>query len=120
MKIAIPSLDDRGMEAVVCGHFGQAPFFTIVDADTGAVTAMASPGHRDGKTPAQAIAEAGAEVVIGGGMGGRAIELLGNLGIQVFLEGKGTVREMLEAYRQGKLPAASAAASCNGACPGGH
>lgn len=119
MKIAIPSMDDSGMEAAVCGHFGQAPFFTIVDADTDTATAVASPGHAGGKTPAQAIAETGAEVVIGGGMGGRAVQILDSQGIAVYLEAEGTVREALEAHRQGKLPGASEAAECcGGECPG--
>lgn len=114
MKIAIPSMDDGGMDAAVCGHFGQAPFFTIVDADTGAVTTVASPGHQNGKTPAQAIAGIGAQVVLGGGMGGRAIQMLEDQGIAVYLEAEGTVREVLEAHRQGRLPAASEAAECCG------
>ena len=118
MKILIPSMDDSGMESMVSEHFGHAPFFTVVDAGTGAVTAVASPGHQGGRTPAQAIAETGAEVVLGGGMGGRAVQILDSQGIAVFLEAKGTVREALESHRQGKLPAASEAAGCaGGECP---
>ena len=112
MKIAIPSMDGSGMESAVCEHFGQAPFFTIVDTEIGEAIAQVSQGHQDGKTPAQRIAEVGAEVVIGGGMGGQAIQLLGNLGIEVFLEARGTVQQALKAYRQNALPAASEAGAC--------
>lgn len=33
MKIAIPSESDTGLESIRSGHFGHAPFFTIVNFD---------------------------------------------------------------------------------------
>jgi predicted Fe-Mo cluster-binding NifX family protein len=32
MKICIPTHGDEGLEAAVAGHWGRAPFFTLVDA----------------------------------------------------------------------------------------
>ena len=44
MKICLPTLEDTGLEAALCGHFGQAPFFTLVDADTNQVMAQPNRG----------------------------------------------------------------------------
>lgn len=117
MKIAVPSMDDAGMQSPVSAHFGQAPYFTIVDSSTGEAVGHKSGGHSDGKTPAQHLSELDVDVVVGSAMGGRAMELLGNLGMEVFLEAEGTVTDAVEAFRQGKLPAASQAAPCTDPCP---
>jgi predicted Fe-Mo cluster-binding NifX family protein len=118
MKIAIPSMDDRGLQARVADHFGQASFFTIVDTDTDEVTVQANSGHHQGgqQTPASAIAEKGARVVLCSGLGQRAVRFFSEAGIEVFMGAEGTVQETMDTHRQGKLPAASEAA----ACPGHH
>ena len=118
MKIAIPSMDDRGLQAEVAGHFGQASFFTIVDTDTDEVIVQVNSGHhQDGQQPpADIIAETGTRVVLCSGLGVRAVRFFAEAGIEVFMGAEGTVREAIDAHRQGKLPAASEAA----ACPGHH
>jgi predicted Fe-Mo cluster-binding NifX family protein len=112
MKIVIPSMDDRGLQAVVSSHFGQAPFFTVIDDQSREVTSVASPGHQGDKTPAQAIAETGAQVVLCGGMGGRAIQILAAAGVAVFMGAQGTVQQALDAHQRGELPAASEEMAC--------
>ena len=118
MKIAIPSMDDTGLEAPVAEHFGQASCFTIVDPDTGEVTVHPNTGHHQGgqQTPATAIADAGATTVLCGGLGRRAVSFFAEAGIDVFMGAEGTVQETIEAHRNGKLSAATEAA----ACPGHH
>lgn len=119
MRIAVPSMDDRGLRAPVAEHFGQAPYFTIADTESGGVTTHKSPGHVDGKTPAQHLAELDVQVVLAGGMGGRAIQLLEALGMEVFLEAGGSVEEALAAHKQGHLPRAADAGPCSEPCPPG-
>lgn len=34
MRVCIPTVDANGMEAKASGHFGSAPYFTLVDLDT--------------------------------------------------------------------------------------
>jgi len=114
MKIAIPSMDDSGLDAAISQHFGQAPFFTIVDTETEEVEAVASIGHQEDKTPADTITEAGAHVVLCSGMGGRAIQVFAAAEIEVFMGAAGSVRKTLDAYRQGALSAASEDAACQG------
>ena len=116
MKIAIPSMDDSGLSAAISEHFGQTPFFTIVDTEADQVTAIANPGHQGDRTPVDAIADEKAQVVLCSGMGGRAVQFFATAGIEVFMGAEGTVQETMDTHRQGKLPAASEAA----ACPGHH
>ncbi|MFH1568705.1 MAG: NifB/NifX family molybdenum-iron cluster-binding protein [Gemmatimonadota bacterium] len=118
MKICLPTLEDTGLEAALCGHFGQAPFFTLVDADTGRAVSQPNRGthHGGGATPARIIAEAGAEVVLCGGLGQKAVHLLTESGIEIFTGAEGTVRQALEAWRAGRLTAANG----DGACPDGE
>ena len=120
MRIAVPSTDATGMQSPVCEHFGQTPFFTIVDNETQATVVHKNPGHTDGKTPAQHLAELGVQVVLGGGMGGRAIQLLDQLGIEVFLTATGTVADALAAYSQGTLASGAEAGACTDPCPPGE
>ena len=118
MKIAIPSMDDSGLQAAVADHFGQASFFTIVDTDTDEVAVQINSGQHQGgaQTPAELIAEAGTRVVLCSGLGRRAVQFFAEAGIEVFMGAEGTVQEAMDAPRQGKLPAATEAA----ACPGHH
>jgi predicted Fe-Mo cluster-binding NifX family protein len=45
MRICVPAETRDGPTAPVCGHFGSAPWFHIVDLDTGATSLIANAGH---------------------------------------------------------------------------
>jgi len=34
MKLCIPISEDRGLDSPICGHFGSAPAFLLVDTET--------------------------------------------------------------------------------------
>ena len=116
MRIAIPSMDDTGLGAAVASHFGQASFFTVVDADTDEVTVQPNTGHHQGgqQTPATAIADAGVGTVLCGGLGRRAVRFFAEAGIEVFMDAQGTVQDAVDAHRRGELPVANEAAACPG------
>jgi len=120
MKIALPTMTEEGLEATISSHFGQTPFFTYVDSDTGEVSCEPNGGHIQApegmQTPAQAITAKEAGAVICGGLGSRAVEMLAKAGIQVYVGAQGTVQEALDALRNGQLQEASA----SGACPDGE
>ena len=42
MKVAVPSETDQGLESVRSGHFGHAPYMTIVTIEDGKVTGVES------------------------------------------------------------------------------
>lgn len=117
MKVTIPTMDDSGLTSTVCEHFGQASFFVTVDTETNLAEAAPNNGQhhgQGGRTPAEIIVDAGADVVVCGGLGRRAVKLFQDAGVQVFMGAGGTVQEALSALKEERLVAATE----DGACPG--
>ena len=107
MLIAIPTMDDRGLESEVSMHFGRAPFFTFVEVEDGEirdvdVVRVPFEGHGPGDLPSF-IREHGGHVVIAYGMGPRAVEFFERLGIKVVLGASGKVGDVVRAYLGGDL-----------------
>ena len=108
MRIAISAEDNLGLESQVSHHFGRCPFFVVVEIDVKEVTAVEviqNPfyaGHQPGMVP-QFIHEQGANVMISGGMGRKAIGFFQEFGIQPTTGASGTVRETLDRYLDGGM-----------------
>ena len=82
MRIAIPIAQGQ-----LCMHFGHCEQFAFVDVDMKAETILGTkhaspPPHEPGVLPAW-LHEQGVDVVIAGGMGQRAQQLLADSGIEV-------------------------------------
>jgi predicted Fe-Mo cluster-binding NifX family protein len=116
MRICLPTEDERGLESRLCGHFGGAPYLTIVDTATERAEVIArGPDHEHGAcVPAGFAATAGIDAVVCGGMGRRALAALA--GTAVYLSAGGRVGEVLAELKAGRLPRLSA----EEACAGGH
>jgi predicted Fe-Mo cluster-binding NifX family protein len=112
MRIAISADDGNGLDSVVSPHFGRCPYFVLVDLDgqeVKAVNAVNNPfygNHRPGQVPAL-ISSYGVDVMLTGGMGGRAISYFGEFGIQPVTGAAGTVRQSLEGFLGGALQGAA-------------
>ena len=122
MKISVTAENNNGLESTVAQHFGHAPFFIMVEVENGEVTTaqgIANPfaeAHQPGQIPAY-IHEQKANVILSGGMGGRAIDFFEQLGIKAVTGATGTVRQALENYLGGKL---KEAAPCSESVAHGH
>jgi predicted Fe-Mo cluster-binding NifX family protein len=116
IRVAVSSEDNRGLDSVVSPHFGRCPYFVLVDVeghDLRAVNAVENPfygNHQPGQVP-EFVHEQGANVMLAGGMGGRAIQFFRQLGIRAATGASGTVRMALERYLGGELAGAEACAS---------
>ena len=82
MRIAIPTSD-----GLLCPHFGHCEQFTVMDVtpsgtEIAATQMLTPPPHEPGVLP-RWLHEIGATVIIAGGMGGRARDLLEQNGITV-------------------------------------
>lgn len=107
MTICIPTAGASGLNDTVYGHFGSAPYFTIIDADTEAVSVIDNSNREHGHgncAPSAELVERGVHAVACGGMGRRALARLNEAGIRVFLSGAATpaeaVREILTGSTQ--------------------
>jgi predicted Fe-Mo cluster-binding NifX family protein len=112
MRIAVSAEDNKGLDSVVAHHFGRCPYFILVDVENEeikTVQAVSNPfvhGHQPGQVPGF-IQEQKANVMLSGGMGGRAIQFFQAAGIKAATGANGTVRESLERYFGGTLTDAS-------------
>jgi predicted Fe-Mo cluster-binding NifX family protein len=84
MKIAIPTAD-----GLLCAHFGHCQNFTIIDVDTDNKTIVGSevqtpPPHEPGVFPVW-LSQLGCNLIIAGGMGGRAVGMFQQNGIKVII-----------------------------------
>lgn len=122
MKIAVSAETNNGLESVVAHHFGRCPFFALVDVegtDVKAVKVISNPyygAHQPGQVPGF-IHQQNADVMLSGGMGGRAIQFFEQFGIQTATGANGTVQSALESYLDGEL---TGAAPCKESVEHGH
>ncbi|MEW6670985.1 MAG: NifB/NifX family molybdenum-iron cluster-binding protein [Thermodesulfobacteriota bacterium] len=122
MKIAFPVESNKGLESSIYGHFGTAPCFVIVDAESGEVKGVDNRDaqHLHGQCqPLKALGDNPVDAVIVGGIGGGALSRLQASGIRVFRAVGGSLRENMELIRSGKLPEFAAAMTCAGHRHGG-
>ena len=110
-RVAVSADDRNGLDSVVSPHFGRCPYFILVDLDScdvHEVTAVENPyygRHQPGQVP-QFIRKQGADVMLTGGMGRRAIGFFEEYGIHAVTGASGTVRRSLEQYLGGALQSA--------------
>ncbi len=122
MRIAISTETNNGLDSLVAHHFGRCPFFALIDVDgtdVKAVEVIENPffsAHQPGQVPGF-IKEQNADVMLSGGMGGRAIQFFQQFGIQTATGARGTVHQTLESFLGGEL---SGAAPCKESVEHGH
>jgi predicted Fe-Mo cluster-binding NifX family protein len=117
MKIAFPVQQDQGFESQVYGHFGTAPYFVIVDSETGVHETSTNNDvhHLHGQCqPMKALAGNPVDAVVVGGIGGGALMRLQSQGVRVFRAVEGSVKQNLEFIKTGKLPEFSVNMTCAG------
>jgi len=111
MRIAISADNDNGYDSVVSPHFGRCPFFVLVDVEDGTMKTVHTeknpyfPNHQPGQIP-KFISELGADVMLAGGMGRRAIMMFDQLGVQGVTGAYGSIRQAVERYLSGDLTGA--------------
>lgn len=117
MKVCIPTEDQEGLKAKVYGHFGSAPFFTVVDTETLALEIISNAGehHEHGAcNPVGSISGKGVKAVICGGMGAGAVQKLTQAGIDVYISESGTVKTVVVEFKENNLTKISVQGSCSG------
>ena len=117
MKICIPSGSGKGLESEVYGHFGSAPFFTIVETESGKAEVIDNAGavHEHGMcNPAGAIAGKGISAVVCAGMGAGAVSKLKSAGIKVYIGQFKKAAECVEAFKKGEVEEIGSKGSCSG------
>jgi predicted Fe-Mo cluster-binding NifX family protein len=118
MKLCIPTRSDGGLDAESSGHFGSAPWFTLVDTESEELTSIPNPesGRKHGTChPLHRLREAGLDAVVCRNIGRGAYSQLQQQGIAVYTSQRATVSEVLAAAREGTLQPVGLDEACHGA-----
>lgn len=100
MKIAVAS-EGR----MVTEHFGHCEGFAIFGIENNQIKEkvfIPNPGHRPGFLPVF-LHDKGVNVIISGGMGGGAVDIFNEKGIEVITGASGEAEMAVRNYLQGKL-----------------
>ena len=120
--VAIACEGPSGLDGDVSDHFGHATHFVVAEVAGGEVLSarvVAAAPHGEGGPGAPALmAQLKANIVILGGLGPRAADMLSSLGIEVVGGVRGNAGEALRAWVAGTLGQGNS--SCPGHAAGGH
>ncbi|MBN1178916.1 MAG: NifB/NifX family molybdenum-iron cluster-binding protein [Anaerolineae bacterium] len=122
MRIAVSADEGRGLDSAISPHFGRCPYFILVEMEGHEVKTVQNVDnpyyaqHQPGQVPGF-INSLGADVMLTGGMGGRAISFFQQYNIQPVTGAYGTVRHSIEQYLGGAL---KDAAPCRESIAHGH
>jgi|LGVF01.2.fsa_nt_gb Mrp family chromosome partitioning ATPase/predicted Fe-Mo cluster-binding NifX family protein len=100
MKIAVAS--ENG---IVTQHFGHCENFDIYDVENNKIIkseAIPNPGHKPGFLPVF-LHDLGTNVIISGGMGGGAVDIFNEKGIEVITGATGSSNDAASEYIKGNL-----------------
>lgn len=106
MILCIPTNNDQGFDATLSSHFGRAPWFTIIDSETGSVKLIRNDeGHHihGACVPTEEIVRNRVDGVLCRGIGRGASARLAAEGIDVYITEASVVSSSLEALKAGKV-----------------
>ena len=106
MKICFPTTQNQGMSSQVFEHFGSAPMFLLVDAETGEVEEHDNMdrGHAHGNCqPLRAIEGQDVDAIVVGAIGRGALAGLHLAGLKVYQACSGTLADNLAQISAGQL-----------------
>jgi predicted Fe-Mo cluster-binding NifX family protein len=106
--ICVPTENDIGLYSEMSAHFGKTSYFVFAEVEEDMVKnyeVKKCLGRHEGgtKTPAEIIAESGANILICGGLGSKAVLILTQRGITIFSGASGTVEDVIKQWKLGKL-----------------
>lgn len=123
MKVCIPTRDSLGMRATVDDHFGSAPFYTVVDTESGNVQVSPNtesghghhPGHGQGDSSSlRSLRIHVLDAVACREIGRRALSSLERDHVEVFRTDRKTVSEVVQEVQSGSLRPLRAGEGCPG------
>jgi predicted Fe-Mo cluster-binding NifX family protein len=123
MRICVPTATDEGIDAAIYPHFGSAPFFSILDTDTGIVDVVpnAHQQHEHGQcNPVGSLMGVELDAVVVRGMGRNALARLTQAGIPVYIADRDTLNEIGADARADLLLPLDVDGACAGQGHGDH
>ncbi len=119
-RIAIPSMEQGGLDGKRSGHFGHCDVFTFVDVEGGeikSVTTIPNRSHVQGgcMVPVNLLAQHKVNALIVGGIGMRPLMGFREVGIDVYHDAvRPDIRPLVEDLIAGNLPQITDDQVCGG------
>ena len=108
-RVAVPVVDESGLNAQLAEHFGRAPYFAVVELDENGevsnVRTVPNVGEHAGGMgyTHDNILELKPNAIIVYGMGPRGLSSFQSAGVAVLKANANTVKEVIAAYKDDKL-----------------
>jgi len=108
MRIAVAIETDHALQSPVSGHFGHSPFSLLAEIEEGGVSSWRLESnpylqhHEPGQIP-EYINRLGAQALICGGMGRRAMSFFDQYGIKTAVLPQGSAEEAIRKFLAGEL-----------------
>jgi predicted Fe-Mo cluster-binding NifX family protein len=114
-------MDNGGLRGKLSPHLGKTPYFVLIkwqgDQIVNFQILESKAKHMGGNmTPGEFITSSGANTLLCGNLGTKAVQMLQKAGIDVYVGASGTVIESLQSWAEGELKMAS----MDNACSDGH
>jgi predicted Fe-Mo cluster-binding NifX family protein len=114
MKIVIPTDGKIGLDDRVAEHFGRCNTYTFLDENGKVLEVVDNTSeHMGGRgLPPELMKKHGADILLCKGLGPRALNLCGELGIEVYVCQAETVKEIFEMWKNNKIKKADVLDVC--------
>ncbi|MFH1723756.1 MAG: NifB/NifX family molybdenum-iron cluster-binding protein [Elusimicrobiota bacterium] len=119
-RIAVPAMEQGGLDGKRAGHFGHCDVFTLVDVEDGKikeVSTIPNQAHTQGgcMIPVNLLAKHKVNALIVGGIGMRPLMGFRQAGIDVYHDAvRAEIRPVVEDLIAGKLPCIADDQVCGG------
>jgi len=114
VKIVIPTNHKKGLDDTIAEHFGRCSTYTFLNEKGEVVEIIDNISEHMGGIglPPELMKKHGANVLLCGDIGPRAINLCKDLGIDVYVCKTETVKDLFRIWEDGKIKKASTKDAC--------
>jgi len=105
IKIVIPTNNKKGLNDKVAKHFGRCNTYTFLDEKGKVIEIIDNTSEHMGGLglPPELMKKHGANILLCKGLGPRALDLCGQLGIDIYVLKAETVKETFARWRNNKI-----------------
>ena len=115
MRVAFPTMGEKGLKEEIGNHFGRCPTFTIYDLEDDEIEIISNNSKHNGGqgNPPELLAEENIDCIICKNLGKKAVSLFEDIGINVYDGAGNTVEEALNSWKGNELEETSISEACD-------
>lgn len=117
MKLAIPILEDQGLNSPLCAHLGRSPYWLLMDSQTNTFAIRRGSAMPHSCRSGLPFAASEVEVILCFRVGAHHFQQLRQQGILIYRTRERTAAEALEKWQNHELPPITEAGPARIPCP---